>query len=330
MKVLLTGGSGIVGHYVIDELYRHGYEVVNADLVRFGNLGHSGTAGASQSTAIRLRATWPQLPAFYEVDVTNYGQVISSMDGCEAVIALAACPSAEYYTEEFVFATNTVSMWNVCRAAEQLGIRRVILGSSYNAIGAMGTAARWTPKEVKPPPYFPIDDKQGTRSEDPYSVAKWVGEQVADAFARRNPEQQIASMRFNGMWDDERLREIAADPVSDPWTRCQGFWTSLTPPTKTPKKPDSACPACRGVPPHAPKYRPRVMQRSHHAPPDITGPVAGLMCSSSQYRSSPWSIWPPATFSMVAISSSDETRISMPFISMRANALSAAVLLFVS
>ena len=169
MKVLVTGGSGIVGHYVIDELYRSGHEVVNADVFRITNdLRHSGTLGnAGSDFAIAMRANWPRMPRFFEVDVTDYGQVISSMDGCDAVIALGARPSAGNYTEEDVFRTNTTSMWNVCRAAEQLGVKSVVLGSSYNSIGAMGTAARWAPKEVKPPEYFPIDDVLGRRSEDP-------------------------------------------------------------------------------------------------------------------------------------------------------------------
>ena len=37
MKVLVTGGSGIVGHYVINELIENNHEVVNADKVRWGN-----------------------------------------------------------------------------------------------------------------------------------------------------------------------------------------------------------------------------------------------------------------------------------------------------
>ena len=118
-------------------------------------------------------------------------------------------------------------MWNICRAAEQLGIKNVLLGSSYNAIGAMGTAARWGSKEVKDPAYFPIDQHQGTRSEDPYSVAKWIGEQVGDAFARRSPEMSIGSMRFNGMWDDEKFKDLNKNPINDVWERCQGFWTYL-------------------------------------------------------------------------------------------------------
>jgi len=167
------------------------------------------------------------MPTFREVDVTNYGHVVSAMDGCDAVIHLAACPIAADYTEEFIFFTNTTSMWNVCRAAEQLGVHKVLLGSSYNAIGAMETAARWNKYEVKPPAYFPIDQCQGTRSEDPYSVAKWIGEQVGDAFARRTPDMSIGSMRFNGMWDDDTFKNLSRNPISDPWERCQGFWTYL-------------------------------------------------------------------------------------------------------
>jgi nucleoside-diphosphate-sugar epimerase len=229
MKVIVTGGSGIVGHYVIDELYKRGHEVINADKFRMGDLSHSGTTGrvASPQAAIEMRKAWPQTPRFFEVEISDYGQVVSAMDGCDAVISLASRPSAANYVEEDVVRTNTMSMWNICRAAEQLRIRRVVLGSSYNAVGAMGTAARWKPHEVKPPEYFPLDDKVYTRSEDPYSVAKWLGEEIGQAFSRRSPWMSIASMRFNGMWDDTYFRELARKPVSDVWTRCQGFWTYL-------------------------------------------------------------------------------------------------------
>ena len=157
MKVLVTGGSGIVGHYVIDELYKLGHEVVNADKFRMtSNLGHSGTTGqlASADAAVSMRENWPKIPTFFEVEISDYGQVISAMDGCDAVISLASRPSASNYVEEDVIKTNTMSMWNVCRAAEQLKVKRVALGSSYNAVGAMGTAARWATNEVKPPEYF--------------------------------------------------------------------------------------------------------------------------------------------------------------------------------
>lgn len=228
MRVLVTGGSGNVGHFVIDELYRCGHEIVNADMVRVGGMGHSGAAtGSRAATFAQMRQRWPGTPEYLQVDVTNYGQVISAMDGCDAVVALAARPSNANYTEEDVFVTNVASMWNVCRAAEQLRIRPVVLGGSYNAVGAMGTAARWEPRQVKPPEYFPLDEHCYTRAEEAYSISKWIGEEVGQGFARRSPWMSIASMRFNGMWDDARFRELAADPITDVWERCQGFWTYL-------------------------------------------------------------------------------------------------------
>jgi UDP-glucose 4-epimerase len=230
LKVLVTGGSGIVGYYVIDQLYRLGHEVINADKVRMtGALGHSGSTGplAGAEAAAKLRENWPGIPTFFEVEISDYGQVISAMDGCDAVISLASRPSASHYVEEDVVRVNTMSMWNVCRAAEQLRIKRVVLGSSYNAVGAMGTAARWEPQEVKPPEYFPLDQHVYTRSEDPYSISKWLGEEIGEAFSRRSPWMAIASLRFNGMWDDDYFRCLHAQPITDPWTRCQGFWTYL-------------------------------------------------------------------------------------------------------
>ena len=230
LKVLVTGGSGIVGHYVIDELYKLGHEVINADKFRIaGTLAHSGSTGqlANAEAAAKLRENWPGIPTFFEVEISDYGQVISAMDGCDAVISLASRPSASHYVEEDVVRVNTMSMWNVCRAAEQLKVKRVVLGSSYNAVGAMGTAARWKPNEVKPPEYFPLDQNVYTRSEDPYSISKWLGEEIGEGFSRRSPWMAIASMRFNGMWDDDYFTYLQAHPISDPWTRCQGFWTYL-------------------------------------------------------------------------------------------------------
>ena len=229
MKVLVTGGSGIVGHYVIDELYRCGHQIVNADAVPIGQLLHSKNIGrvANRKTALKLQREWPAIPTFFEVDIADYGQVVSAAEGCGAIISLASRPSAANYTEEDVLRTNTMSMWNVCRAAEQLRIKTVVLGSSYNAVGAMGTAARWDPYVVKPPEYFPLDENVYTRSEDPYSIAKWLGEEIGQAFARRNSDMLITSMRFNGMWDDRYFRKLHAKPIEDVWQRCQGFWTYL-------------------------------------------------------------------------------------------------------
>ena len=228
MKVMVTGGSGIVGHYVIDELLRAGHTVVNADRVRPGDLSHTATGGASRERAVRMREAWGGRVSYVQVDVTDYGQVVSALQtGVDGVVHLAAAPTNVGFTEEYVFFTNMMSMWNVMHACEQLGIRKVLLGSSYNAVGAMGTAmARWG-GGWKDPLYLPLDEEHPTRAEEAYSVTKFLGEELADAFARRNPDMQLGSMRFNGMWDDDRMREMQASPITDPTVRAAAFWTYL-------------------------------------------------------------------------------------------------------
>ena len=71
--------------------------------------------------------------------------------------------------------------------------------------------------------YFPIDEHHRTRAQDPYSLSKWVGEQIADGFARRRTVQ-IASMRFHALIDEERLRSVGVER-SDPQRTAADFWS---------------------------------------------------------------------------------------------------------
>ena len=50
----------------------------------------------------------------------------------------------------------------------------------------------------------PLDENHPTRSSDVYATTKWLGEEMAEAFARRY-DTQIASLRFMGLWDENRL-----------------------------------------------------------------------------------------------------------------------------
>lgn len=226
MKIMVTGGSGIVGHYVIDELVTYGYEVLNVDRVKPADLSHSGTTGALRDVAADMRASWSGAVLFVELDVTDYGGVVSVLQGCDACIHLAAVPTNTGYVEEKVFVTNVTSMWNVMRAAEQLQVNKVVLGSSYNALGMLGSSL-FSGGKLTPPEYFPIDDVHPTRAKEAYSVSKWVGEQVADAFSRRDSDMQLASMRFNGMWDDYQLKLLHDNPIVNESERAAAFWTYL-------------------------------------------------------------------------------------------------------
>jgi len=103
-----------------------------------------------------------------------------------------------------VYTDNTAGSYNALSAAATLGLKRICLASSINAIGgAFSRSPRYD--------YFPLDEQHPTYAEDPYSLSKWVLEQQADAFARRYEWMSIASLRFHWLLDS---RERAVQETS--------------------------------------------------------------------------------------------------------------------
>ena len=205
MKVLVTGGSGLAGSYIVAELLEHGYEVVVADI--------------ATPTGARRGATGLGEAAFIRTDSTDFGQVVAAMKGVGAVIHMAAIPNPLGAPEHEVFRVNMASDWNVLEAAEIHGIRKVVKASSINAVGAVFSKRRVAPL------YFPIDEEHPTRAEDSYSQSKWLGEEMADGFCRRR-EMQIASMRFHALLNDSRQAEIreSGDTTTVDGRTAKEFW----------------------------------------------------------------------------------------------------------
>ncbi|MEX0763453.1 MAG: NAD(P)-dependent oxidoreductase [Dehalococcoidia bacterium] len=196
MKIVVTGGSGRAGRHIIPELVAHGHEIVNADTQR----------GPEQGAR------------FADVDCTDFGQAVAVLKGADAVIHMAAIPNPLVAPEHVVFRINMVSNWNVLEAAEIHGIRKVVMASSINAIGAGFSKAPVAPL------YFPIDEQHPTRVEDGYAQSKWLGEEMADAFCRRR-DMQIASMRFHALMDEETQRAQQEKPITGATgRRSMGFW----------------------------------------------------------------------------------------------------------
>ena len=174
MRIAVTGGSGDMGRSLIPYLLEHGHTVVSLD--------------RTIPTAHR------QGVDYLIADTRDFGQLIASIRGCDALIHLAAIRAPLNYPDPVVYADNTISSYNALSAASSLGIKRVCLASSINAIG--GAFSR-SPKYD----YFPLDEQHPTYAEDPYSLSKWVLEQQADAFARRYEWMKIASLRLHWLLD---------------------------------------------------------------------------------------------------------------------------------
>ncbi|MGH2429449.1 MAG: NAD-dependent epimerase/dehydratase family protein [Candidatus Limnocylindria bacterium] len=154
MRVVVTGGSGKGGRWVVRELREHGHGVLNVDLV------HDGSPHGQCVLA----------------DLTDLGQCHELVASADAVIHFAAIPAPEMRPEGETFRNNAISTYNVFAAATDHGVSRVVWASSETAFGL--------PFD-QPPAFAPIDETHPSRPESSYALSKLVGETLAEQFARR-------------------------------------------------------------------------------------------------------------------------------------------------
>ena len=174
MRIAVTGGNGDMGRKLIPYLLEQSHSVVSIDRA--------------------LPATYMPDVNCLIADTRDFGQLAASIRGCDALIHLAAIRAPLNHPDPVVYADNTVSSYNALSAASALGIKRVCLASSVNALGgAFSRSPRYD--------YFPLDEQHPTYAEDPYSLSKWVLEQQGDAFARRFEWMTISSLRFHWLLD---------------------------------------------------------------------------------------------------------------------------------
>src|SRR5688572_24830135 len=120
MRVLVTGGSGHLGQFVIRDLIDRGHDAVNADR---RPPSQDGPAGAP---SVR----------FVETDLGDVGQVAGALSGCDAVIHLGAIPAPYRHPDEVVFGNNTRATFATLQAAALVGVRRAVIASSVSAYGS--------------------------------------------------------------------------------------------------------------------------------------------------------------------------------------------------
>ena len=152
-RVCVTGASGQAGRAAVRELTGHGYDVVATDAVvarndRFG----------------MLRA-----------DLTDYGQAVEVLSGCDAVVHLANIPAPGMSTPAVTFNANMAMNFNVFQAAASLGLQRVVWASSETTLGL--------PFDV-PPRYAPVDEDHYPVPTTTYALSKVASETVAAQIAQ--------------------------------------------------------------------------------------------------------------------------------------------------
>ena len=206
MKVVVTGGSGNIGRYVVRELLQYGHEIVSFD---------------------RVVPPEPEPGVHYRLgDHEDEGTIFELLAPAEAVVHLSAIPSPGTHANALVFRTNVMGTYNVCEAAATLGLRKIVATSSINVLG-MGFRYR-----DFAPHYLPVDENHPDLPQDPYGLSKVVGEDIVDMAHRRTgipavsirpshvvmPEtwpERLAAMEANfnvyysGIWGYADVRDLA-------------------------------------------------------------------------------------------------------------------------
>lgn len=210
-QVIVTGGSGKAGRYVVREFVEHGYRVLNLDLKAL-----------------------PGLPAPTLItDLTDLGQVFNALAGfvgdgesgsmrpqpIDAIVHLAAIPSIFIVPDNEVFRINTISTYNALDAAAKLGIRKVVIASSETTYGICFAF------DDRDPVYFPLDEDYPVDPMDSYALSKVVNERTGRAFHLRDG-MDVYAFRIGNVIEPDEYPDLISGYV-DPGKRKRNAWSYI-------------------------------------------------------------------------------------------------------
>jgi len=129
-KIVLTGAAGRLGSYLREPMTKMADKLVSTDIV-----DDIGTLYPGES--------------YQQGDLASLDDMMSVLEGAEMVVHMGAF--ADEGPFEQLLGPNFIGAYNIWEAAHQLGLRRVIYGSSIHAVGMhpktdfIGTDARHRP-----------------------------------------------------------------------------------------------------------------------------------------------------------------------------------------
>jgi nucleoside-diphosphate-sugar epimerase len=197
MKVLVTGGSGMLGRATIRVLAERDHELVSAD---------RRPLGGAENLA------WHR-----QTDLTDVGQVAGAMAGCDAVVHLGAIPAPYHHPDERVFSNNVLSTFAVLQAAALLSVRKAVVASSVSALGPA-----WAPTPLFPL-YAPVDEEHPLLPQDPYGLSKEVDERTCAMFYRRRG-MSVLALRLHRVTLPGEAQELAGQVRERPEAWARNLW----------------------------------------------------------------------------------------------------------
>jgi nucleoside-diphosphate-sugar epimerase len=211
-RVIVTGGSGLAGKWVVEDLVAHGYEVLNVDRVPMAK----GTARTLLTDLTDAGQVFNALAS--SVKLREFDEDIEPKQ-IDAVVHFAAIPRIFTTTDNEVFRINVMGTYNVLDAASKLGIRKVILASSETTYGTVFAHRH------RDPVYFPLDEDYPVDPMDSYATSKVINEVTAKAFHRRTG-MDIYCFRIGNVLDPVDYEKFATWN-KDPSLRKRITWSYI-------------------------------------------------------------------------------------------------------
>lgn len=164
MRILVTGGSGFIGRYF--------HELLTG----------VGPYGGHQTVILDLvKPAWNHSPsAFLQGDVRDPEAVRRAMQGCDAVLHLAAAHHDFGIAESTFFTVNEGSARVIGDVADSMGVRKVCF---YSTVAIYGDAPEPRREETHPEPF------------NPYGKSKLAGERVWEAWTKRGEGRSCLVIR---------------------------------------------------------------------------------------------------------------------------------------
>lgn len=171
-RCLVTGGAGLVGSHIVEQLVAAGASVTVADLF--------GPGMADQMRQVYSGAD----VCIEEVDLRDAAGVGAVTEGCDfvfhqAAMGLRACQAQPRDAID----VNIIGVFNVLEAAVQAGVRKVVAASSSSVYGEAL--------------YLPTDEDHPLNNDLFYGATKVAGEQLLRAFHKAHGVRYVAFRYLN-------------------------------------------------------------------------------------------------------------------------------------
>ena len=159
MKVLVTGADGFIGSHLIEALLTKGYNI--RALAQYNSFNYWGWLEDIEPDA-NIEIVCGDIR-----DLAYCREIYKDIDIVFHLAALIAIPYSYRAPESFI-ETNVKGTYNICQAAKDKGVKRILVTSTSEVYG---TAQ-----------YVPINEKHPLQPQSPYSASKIGSDAIAMSF----------------------------------------------------------------------------------------------------------------------------------------------------